>query len=931
MDRAMKIIRKQVLMVMVVAFCLLSAVFGAEGRRDVLVGYYYDSAYMNKDRGGSYGGYDVEYLYALSSYAGWNLHFVDYPGIQDCLDAAERGDIDIVTNIAKTPLRESAFLFSRKQMNISYVYILAGAMQEGKESKDPAVVSNMRIGVRKGSIMESLYTDWCATYGFSPLLVRYESLEECRKALDAGEVDGILSGVPVSGTRKVVELPSVDSYFIVNKNRSDIMQELDDAMSSLYIEDPSFSWRLYQKYFSTQLVGPPVFSDEEKTYLHDCSALNVGVLKREAPYSIVGTDGKQGGLLLPFFNHLSDLCGVSFVFVPFDTDHELKDALKDGRIDIIGMVGNNVFEAHDADYVVTHPYYADKLVVVMRMGLKSPEKVSVQPLNEHAADAYIASSGLSLEKLFCNNVSEGFDALDEHKTDLLVCDVTSAIWNINKRRATRFVVTTLNNGEYDLSMAVRPEDTRLRSILNIMFSSSPSYFSELANGYAVSDASEIRNVLERVPLRWISIFVVLVVILLALVVLAMVIIIRKRKMDRILAVRQRETEQKEMILAGREKADEEKHAFFSTISHDMRTPLTAIIGFSSLALQEKDPEKITDYLTKIQNSGNLLLDLINDTLSISKMEQGKMDLHNEAVDLMVLRDSIVVPIKEAALKKHIIFTASFPETPAIVYADRLSLQKILLSLLSNSIRFTPEGGHVSLLLDWRTVNPTTKACTMIVKDDGIGMSEEFLKRAFEPFAQERRPGYESNGAGLGLSIVKRLVTLMGGSIEAESRLDKGSQFTIRMQFTIVPDASRKTPVATEMDTSFLRGKQVLLCEDNLLNKEIVQQLLSKVGMTMLWAKDGKEGVDMFSINGTEFFSIILMDIRMPVMDGYSAARTIRTLDRKDAKTIPIIALTADAYDDEVRRCLEAGMNGYVAKPIDPKKFFSMLLMCINKN
>jgi CheY-like chemotaxis protein len=381
------------------------------------------------------------------------------------------------------------------------------------------------------------------------------------------------------------------------------------------------------------------------------------------------------------------------------------------------------------------------------------------------------------------------------------------------------------------------------------------------------------------------------------------------------------------LMLREKEATRAKDLFFSNISHDMRTPLNAVIGFASLARKpELSEAQKDDYLKKISTSGNLLLDLVNDTLSISRMTNGKYRLSPEPVSTQDLGASILPSVEALAKAKGITFYADNNSyRPRTILADRLNTEKIFLNLLTNAVKYTPPGGHI-----WASVadDPPEGANPDLVftlRDDGIGMSEAFIKELYEPFAQENRPGYESKGTGLGLAIVRELVDLMGGTIAVTSQMDCGTTFVVRLHFDeITAPALPEAPEETEAAPAALTGKRILLCEDNALNQEIACAFLKDWGLTVTTAADGQAGIDAFTHNPPDTFCAVLMDLRMPVLNGYDAARAIRALDRPDAKTIPIIAMSADAFADDVQKCRDAGMDGHIAKPIDVAKLHTLL-------
>jgi PAS domain S-box-containing protein len=374
-----------------------------------------------------------------------------------------------------------------------------------------------------------------------------------------------------------------------------------------------------------------------------------------------------------------------------------------------------------------------------------------------------------------------------------------------------------------------------------------------------------------------------------------------------------------------DRANEAKSTFLSSMSHDLRTPLNGVLGFTEIALKEQDPQKKQEYLKKIEASGRLLLDLVNDTLELSRIESGKAALNEEAFLSDELIPAIITALRPSAELKGIHLISDLDEdTSVIIWCDKLKCQKIVLNLISNAIKYTPEGGTVSVSL--KPIPNDVPGCrlSLVVEDNGIGMSEEFMKRMYEPFSQEKRSESQKvPGTGLGLSIVKRYVDMMGGKIQVESRLHKGTRWVVSLPIHRV-DEGLSGSLKDAVSEGSLSGLHVLLCEDNYMNTEIASMLLKEKGISVTVAENGEAGLKQFADSETGFFDFILMDIRMPVMDGYTAARKIRALNRSDASLVPIIAMTADAFEESIREAKEAGMDDYVTKPLDPQKMFEVL-------
>ena len=372
-------------------------------------------------------------------------------------------------------------------------------------------------------------------------------------------------------------------------------------------------------------------------------------------------------------------------------------------------------------------------------------------------------------------------------------------------------------------------------------------------------------------------------------------------------------------------ANEAKSAFLSSMSHDLRTPLNGVLSFTAFALKETDAVRRQDYLEKVDASGKLLLDLINDTLELSRIESGKLTVEPETVLLRDLIPAVAVALRPSAEIKSIDYQTDFPEDLSVtLWCDKLKIQKIVLNLISNAIKYTPAGGSVAVRLETGELSGPDFAYHLTVKDTGIGMSAEFMKHMYEPFAQEKRSEViKSPGTGLGLSIVKKYIDLLDGSIEVESRVHEGTCFRVTLPVRLAGARDICTENEEPSDQE-LSGKRVLLCEDNSMNTEIAVTLLAEQGISTETAANGREGLEIFAASAAGYYDAVLMDIRMPVMDGCEAARRIRALDRTDAAGIPIIAMTADAFEESIREAAAAGMDGYVTKPIDPNKLYRIL-------
>ena len=385
-----------------------------------------------------------------------------------------------------------------------------------------------------------------------------------------------------------------------------------------------------------------------------------------------------------------------------------------------------------------------------------------------------------------------------------------------------------------------------------------------------------------------------------------------------------------------ERANNAKTRFLSNMSHDMRTPMNAIIGLTYLAKDSADdPEAVKTYLHKINESGKFLLSLINDILDMSKIENGSMELNPEPYYVTDFADQVQTLIGDECRNKNIIFEINYDGTcEGWIKVDKIRLNQILFNLLSNSVKFTPEGGKITLILYGKREGEDKVRVIVDETDTGCGMTEEFQKKMYDAFSQSKKG--DERGTGLGLAIVKKLVDLMNGTISVESAPGEGTHFHVELMAgrcsseEIQESLSNNTENGKIKDESFLNGRKVLVCEDNRINVEIAEALLTKKGITVITAENGSIGADIFAKSEIGEFDAILMDMRMPVMDGLEATKTIRAQNREDAKRVPIIAMTANAFDDDRKATADAGMNAHLSKPVEPHELYDILKMLISE-
>ncbi len=382
-----------------------------------------------------------------------------------------------------------------------------------------------------------------------------------------------------------------------------------------------------------------------------------------------------------------------------------------------------------------------------------------------------------------------------------------------------------------------------------------------------------------------------------------------------------------------DKANHAKTEFYSHMSHDMRTPMNGILGITELAKKENDPVKLQEDIDKIRQSGIYMLSLINDTLDLQRMESNRMVLNPEICNVNEIVENALSMVQTSADERqiHLEVRNVNVDTQRYVRIDSVRVRQIVINLLSNAIKFTPKGGTVSFMIEILSREKNYAHSKITISDTGIGMSEDFIKNnLFAPFMQEKNDmTMQYAGSGLGLSIVKKLLDLMGAKIKVESELGNGTTFTIWIDFECVSEKETKDFLARQRmqvisNESVLKDKRILICEDHPLNAEIAKRLIAKAGGISEWAQDGSEGVAMVRDHEPDYYDAVLMDIRMPVMTGLEAAAAIRSINRSDTASLPIIAMSANAYQEDIDKSLQAGMNAHLAKPVDADKLFEAL-------
>ena len=893
----------------------------------------FEETYNTVNEKGERRGYGYEYLQDIAGYAGWSYEYVT-SNWEDCFTQLENGEIDILGGISYTDERAKNMLFSDMPMGEEKYYIYTDASNMDLTAGNLDSFEGKNIGVLKDHIPEDVLNEWESKYGLHTQHINVSTTPEVMDKLSRHEIDCFVSVEESrweeSDISPVTSIGEAEIYFAINPKRPDIKESLDSAMRRIKDDNPFYTDDLYRRYLSAQ--SSSFLSKEEREWIRQHGAIRIGYLNQDGGVSSVNpSTGKLTGVITDYVD-LAQNClqgqTLRFELKGYDTRSELLQALHDGKIDLIFHANQNPYFAETNGFSLSDTLLTLNMAAITAKNSfdENNENIAAIEKDNFALKAYLSYNYPQWKIMEYETLNAAVKAMQEGEADCIVSN-SSTVADYLKNNKLHSVFLTK---EADISFAVQQGETVLLSILNKTLTSMPvTKFS----GAVVSYHDSSRKVTARDFIQdnfltvslivGISFFVVLCIILGSLKKSKRAEEKSKQSAEQALKLNQ-ELEEKQQELhkavVEAQSANKAKTSFLNNMSHDIRTPLNGIIGM--LTILEKsgnDGERAKDCLNKIDESSKLLLSLVNDVLDMAKLESDTVVFTDESINLDQVCQEITESLSFQAEEEGLHVIGEHDDYSGIyVWSNAVHLKKILMNLFTNSMKYNKVNG--SIYMSMRTIERSEDhmICEFKIRDNGIGMSEEFIKNElFTPFVQadnSARSNY--SGTGLGMPIVKQLVEKMGGTITVESKLGEGSCFTVVLPFIIDTNAR---PEEKEDFNADISGVRVLLVEDNELNVEIAEFMLTENGAKVETVKNGLEAVQHFKVSEPGTYDVILMDVMMPVMDGLTATRTIRDLERQDAKTIPIIAMTANAFREDEERCMEAGMNAHLAKPLDDEK------------
>lgn len=875
--------------------------------KPVRVGYFSSPNFQEGGADEHKRGAGYEYLQKIASLTGWSYEYV-YASFGECLEMLENGEIDLMGDVSYTLDRSRRMRFSAYPQGSEEFCLFTNRKHEALAQGGYSALEGCRIGVNSGTYSEMLLGQWLETKRIHATIVPYADDQKLTQALSDGTVDAIVAPglVMDSDAISITSIGGGDYYFAVTTKRIDLLSELNAALAEINTSDSNYSHNLVVQY-ENKPIRNFVLNRQEKKWLEaHQNTIRVGYFEDKFPFS--GTrDGELSGILKTVLDTIKQQYGITITTQPYRSTDEMRATLEKDEIDLAGPVIRDLDVLERLGAVSTDAIYELTPVVIYKdRGFDEPSPVVATTNSSLYSDYIVRISSPDLTTRKYDSIEDCLQAILDDEADVTL--IASARINGLKDNPLMKKLSYAEIADRQkLVMITMKDDRRVATIVNKAIEQSAS----LLNGAVLAENAVTNDQVtlhEFIQANAGTVVIIAAAIIGVLLLLLSRLMIGQRKLEAALA------EAREA-----NAANVAKTTFLNSMSHDIRTPMNAIIGFTNIALSMGPEEKLRNCLEKIMQSSDYLMSLINDVLDISRIESGKIKYEPVPCDITEITDTVLSVAHGFLQGRNIEFIVErATPTAKYVYADELRIREVLINILSNAIKFTKDGGTIRFEVKDQPVGDGKHVEVHYrISDTGIGMSEEYQKHLCEEFSQESdgaRTNYK--GTGLGMAITKRYVDMMHGEIHVKSQQDVGTTFTVELPLQIA-DVALEKKQETDCTKRDLHGLRVLIAEDNDLNAEIAITLLEEKGMQVTRAIDGQDVVDQFRAAPAGSYDLILMDIMMPKQNGYEATQAIRSMsDRPDGRTIPIVAMTANAFAEDIAAAHAAGMNGHLAKPID---------------
>lgn len=865
---------------------------------------------INED--GTIGGITYEFLLEIAKYTGWEYEFVT-GNDGDMLEGMIAGEYDLMGGMFYDEGYGEIFNYPDYIMGNSNSLLIYKNDHPVIRTFDLTTLDGMRIGVYEQAENKiGRLRNFLDFNGLKCEIITYEEYEEYLKCLENDSVDVMLgNNTNLNGGLSVVAQFEAEPYYLVtSKRRSDICVKLNKAIKEIYAANPNFAKELEDKYYIKEYTSPIVFAKEDIGFIKEAGQVRVAVIEKRAPI-YYASNGEDCGIVVDLCSLIKEKTGLEFTFVVCRTYQDAINAVKEGKADVMGGYMDDFYKAERDGLSLVKSYASLDSVILKNKRTSYPAANLVMAVPEGREAEAAQESRIK----YYRNYEECLAAVNAGEADFF--RIPSAFLERLYRQNiySNVVVIATDNMQTKLSLALaKPVNVKLYSVLSKAVNnlSEQEKYELIVNNLVSSGEFTVsfKSLVYSHP----AAFVVCVVGLLGLVLGIVILIMNFRVKNKIMEVKIEKAEE-----TAKAKAD-----FLSRMSHEIRTPMNAIIGLTNLTqISCELSGEVRQNLEKIDASARFLLSLVNDVLDMSKIDSDKMVIEEKAFDLDKLLSHIQSIFELQAKENSLTLIISKKYDASYYIGDEIRIKQVLTNLLANACKFTDRGGTVEFSVTQTQSDETGISLLFSVKDSGMGIEPMDLERIFESFEQGTNRVYNGQGTGLGLSISKKLVSLMGGKLEVSSSLGEGSRFF----FTLRLPVSQEAPVYTENMAAAgisLKGINILLAEDNELNAEITTAILELKDAVVEHVVNGQEAVERFMEKPEKWFDVILMDLQMPVKNGFEATKEIRLSNRADAETVPIIAMTANTFKEDWEHAFAAGMTGFVPKPFNIETLYAAL-------
>lgn len=899
---------------------LLTMIFSvqalAKEPRTVRVAFFPMEGFHTYSETDGYGGMDVAYLEELCNYTGWNIEYVNCDSWNDALLKLEAKEVDLVGAAQYSEERNEIYDYAALSSGYTFGCLFVGE-NSSLAFEDFDSMRDMNFGVVESYIRKGDFLEYLDINGIgNPNLQEYATTQDMQEALRLGKIDVAVHTLTEVGNGKslVGKFAYAPFYYITWKGNDSLLAELNSGIEGLKMDLPALEQELITQYYGEYREN---FAPEEMQLINKGETIRIGFYKDTKPLAYINDKGEYDGIYIQILKIVSERSGISMEFCPLDRSEYWKDLLLNGDIDFY-VGANNTKLAWDENIMLTNSFMAYSAVIVSKNDfVLSDDDVTIVLTNGRT---YWANS-MEIEGpvIYCDSAKDCLQEVEKGNADITLLNTIEYNYQSKNERFSNLIEWENYRYQSGTTLAASAEaDSVLFDVMN-----------KALRLISEAEKEDIINQYMNIPYEYGFLdylyrtkdVIVVSCIILAIFLVFGYIISRMRKKSYLIL--EKKNGELQSAIQEAERANQAKTEFLSHMSHDIRTPINGIMGMLNIA--EKNPKDLArqiDCREKIKTSAEHLLSLINDVLDISKLESGNVEFVKEIFNLNDLLYNCSVIVGGQATERNVKLITNFEESEKLSHeyfvGSPLHIKQILINIAGNAVKYNKPMGSVSFKCYEISANNDIAQICFEISDTGIGMSKEYLKHIFEPFTQEEggaRTNYQ--GTGLGMTITKKLIDEMGGSIQIESELNKGSVFTVVLPLEIAKSPKNKEEERDEAIVNIV-GKRVLLVEDNELNQEIAQYMLQENGMEVTIASNGQEAVDMFRKASPDTYQIIFMDVMMPVMNGYEATRAIRSINRSDATQIPIIAMTANAFAEDVKAAMDAGMNEHITKPLEPE-------------